>query len=229
MRLGISLIFPTLNEEQRLGATLAAARAAFRDDAEYLVVDGGSTDATVQVAESSGAKVIMGARGRGAQMDHGFQAATGDICVFVHADTHLPITARASIQSALQDPAVAGGAFSLEFDENSRGLRFLQGAINLRTRAFGTATGDQVIFARTDALRAIGGVPGVPLFEDVRLCRALKRAGRFVILRERVGTSARLWRELGLARGILLHLGFRTLHALGASPALLVKYYPSPR
>ena len=117
----------------------------------------------------------------------------------------------------------------MEFEEKSRRLLWLERAINLRARMFGSATGDQVIFARRATLQAIGGVPRVPLFEDVRLCRALRRKGRFVILRDRVGTSARLWQNMGTTRGVLFHLAFRGLHALGASPALLARYYPSPR
>ena len=225
----ISVIIPTLNESRRLPACLTAARAAFGEHAEYIVTDGGSTDTTLDLARFAGARVVTGSRGRGAQLQGGFETARGDICVFVHADTLVPAGAGKIIERALQDPQVSGGAFSLEFNEKSRRLNALQAAINLRARLFRSATGDQVIFARTKTLSATGGVPRVPLFEDVRMCRALRRAGRFVILKERVGTSARLWQDKGTARGILLHLTLRGLHALGASPALLARFYPSPR
>jgi rSAM/selenodomain-associated transferase 2 len=223
-----SLIIPTLNEEARLAATLATARVAFGASAEYIVSDGGSQDATVDIAEAAGAVLVQGERGRGAQLQRGVTVARGDVCVFLHADTALPATARSAIERALSEPGAVGGAFSIEFSDDTR-LRLLAGAINLRTRVFHTATGDQVIFARRMTLQQIGGVPAVPLFEDVRLCGALKHAGRFVILKERVGTSARLWRELGMVRGVLLHLAFRGLHAFGASPALLARYYPRIR
>jgi rSAM/selenodomain-associated transferase 2 len=224
-----SIIIPTLNESRRVEQALAAARAAFGEDGEYIITDGGSTDSTVDIARAAGAQVVTGPRGRGEQLHRGYEAACGEVCVFVHADTTVPVSARDSISAALRDPRVAGGAFRLEFFEKSRGLAWLERAINLRARAFRNATGDQVIFARTNALKAIGGVPRVPLFEDVRLCRALRRKGRFVILQDRVGTSARLWQNLGTTRGVLLHLTFRGLHALGASPAFLVRFYPSPR
>ena len=223
-----SLIIPTLNEEARLAATLATARAAFGVSAEYIVSDGGSQDGTAKLAEAAGAVLVQGERGRGAQLQRGVGAAQGEVCVFLHADTALPPTARSAIERALSDPGAVGGAFSIAFSDSTR-LRLLAAAINLRTRVFRTATGDQVIFARRSALQQIGGVPAVPLFEDVRLCGALKRAGRFVILKERVGTSARLWRELGMVRGVLLHLAFRGLHALGTSPVLLARYYPRVR
>jgi rSAM/selenodomain-associated transferase 2 len=224
-----SVIIPTLNEAYRIDACLRAARAAFDDAAEYIVSDGGSTDGTPGIAMTAGARVITSGRGRGEQLHRGFDAARGDTCVFVHADTLVPAAACASISAALRDSRVCGGAFSLEFDERSPALDVLVRAINLRSRLLRTATGDQVIFARTELLRALGGVPRVPLFEDVRLCRALKRKGRFLILGDKVGTSARLWREMGTARGIMLHLTFRGLHALGASPEFLARLYPSPR
>ena len=225
----LSIIIPTLNESRRLPACLAAARAGFGNDAEIIVTDGGSRDDTCALAHSAGATLVRGERGRGEQLHNGFEAARGEICVFLHADTLVPPSAGHAIGHLLQNQQVVGGAFSLEFSEKSLRLNALQHAINLRSRVFRRATGDQVIFARTRTLREIGGVPRVPLFEDVRLCRALRRAGAFVILKERVRTSARLWQDKGTARGILLHLTFRGLHALGASPAFLVRFYPSPR
>jgi len=227
-----SVVVPTLNEAQRLPATLAAARNAFGDAAEYIVSDGGSNDATCEVATRFGAHVIQGNRGRGDQLQRGFCATRADICVFLHADTLLPADARGALERVLATPAVVGGAFSLEFTQPDRSailIRVLQHAINLRARLFKTATGDQAIFARRFVLQEIGGVPRVPLFEDVRLCRALKHKGRFVILADRVATSARLWQALGTGRGILLHLSLRALHALGASPRFLARHYPSPR
>ena len=227
-----ALVIPTLNEARRLPATLTAARAAFGASAEYIVTDGGSTDATCTMAQQGGAQLITGSAGRGVQLQRGLEAATAEICLFLHADTFVPATAAVLIEQALHDPNVAGGAFSLEFSDlgNHAGvLRLLQRAINLRARVFRSATGDQVIFARRSVLLEVGGVPRVPLFEDVRLCRALKRQGKFVILPARVATSARFWQRAGALRGILLHWSFRALHALGASPVFLARHYPLPR
>ena len=229
MNPAVSVVIPTLNEEQRIAGTLEAARAAFGDAAEYIVADGGSTDATLLIAEQLGARIVTGSRGRGEQLHHGCRAAIGETCVMVHADTILPVTAGASISAALQNERVVGGAFQLEFRDGNRSMKLLQHAINLRTRAFRVATGDQVIFVRSLVLAQIGGVPRVPLFEDVRLCRALRRKGQFAILSDRVTTSARLWQEIGFARGVLLHLSFRALHALGVHPQRLARLYPSPR
>ena len=227
-----AVIVPTLNEAARLSDTLAHAKRAFGTSADYVVSDGGSTDTTAQVARSLGARVVEGERGRGDQLQRGLCATQSDVCVFLHADTLLPANARSAIQTALEDVAVAGGAFSLEFndpDQSTLLMRVLQRAINLRARLFRNATGDQVIFVRRSVLEELGGVPRVPLFEDVRLCRAIKRKGRFVVLQARVATSARLWNRVGTLRGIVLHWSFRALHALGASPFFLARHYPSPR
>ncbi|MGQ0813584.1 MAG: TIGR04283 family arsenosugar biosynthesis glycosyltransferase [Gemmatimonadota bacterium] len=229
MSLSFSLIIPTLNEARRLAGTLVFARLAFGNDTEYIVSDGGSTDATLDIARAAGATVVRGAVGRGEQLQRGVVEAHGDICVFLHADTTLPATARSAIEHMLDDQTVVGGAFSIEFPDSGKRLRMLQRAINFRSRLLHNATGDQVIFVRRSVLDSIGGVPNVPLFEDVRLCRALKRRGQFAILEEKVTTSPRLWHEVGTTRGILLHLSLRALHALGISPLLLARCYPQPR
>lgn len=223
MRPQITVLIPALNEARSLPATLAAARRALGNDVEMIVADGGSTDATVVLANAAGAQVVSSPRGRGTQLDRALRAARGDICVLLHADTLLPADARSHITHALEH-AVAG-AFLLRFEEPQ--LRWLARAINLRSLVFRNATGDQAMFARRASLLEIGGVPGIELFEDVRLWRMLKRAGRVQLVKARVTTSARLWLELGTVRGVLLHLRLRLLHALGVAPRRLAKMYPT--
>ena len=218
-----SVLIPTLNESARIAQTLTAARAALGDNAEYIVSDGGSADATCTIAGQSGAQVITGARGRGAQLDAALRAARGDVCILLHADTLLPLNAQDALEQALRN--AVGGAFYLKFEDNE--LPWLARGINLRSRLFHTATGDQAIFARRDVLLAVGGIPQIDLFEDVRLWQKLKRAGRLELARAHVTTSARLWKQVGTMRGILLHLRFRALHALGVQPDRLARRYPT--
>lgn len=223
-----AVVIPTLNEERRIGRTLAAARAAFGDDAEYIVVDGGSRDATERRARAAGARVLRARGGRGAQLAAGAAAASAPTIVFLHADTLVPRDAAVAMTAALQDPSVVGGAFRLRFDPAERptaALRLLARGIGFRSRAFRTATGDQAIFARAATLAAIGGVPALPLFEDVRLYRALRRAGRVRLLDAAVTTSPRLWRARGTCRVTLLHLALRALHAAGVAPERLAHWY----
>lgn len=224
-----SIVIPTLNEADNIGPTLRAAKTAFGPAAEYLIVDGGSTDLTVQLAIAEGARAIHGPRGRGAQLQAGLQESLGVVVVFLHADTLLPQDAAAKIDAVLADTSVVGGSFRLRFDNRDGALpfplRWLAPGINLRSRLFSTATGDQAIFARRAILESIGGVQPVPLFEDVRLYRTLRRTGRVLLLSSAVSTSARRWRKSGPIRLILLHLVLRALHAAGVPPARLVKLY----
>lgn len=224
-----SVVIPTLNEADNIGQTLRAAKVAFGAEAEYLVVDGGSTDQTVGIAEREDARVVRGLLGRGLQLQAGAEAARGTVVLFLHADTRLPADAGAAVESALTDPQVVGGSFRIGFDSTDGPLpfplRWLAPGINLRSWLFNTATGDQAIFARRAVLDVIGGVPPLPLFEDVRLYRALRKAGRVVLLRCTVQTSARRWRKAGPMRLILLHLFLRALHTAGVSPARLAKLY----
>lgn len=218
-----SVLIPTLDEAGQIARTLAAAQNAFGSAAEYLVCDGGSGDATRAIAAAAGARIVVSERGRGRQLDTALQAARGEICVLLHADTLLPENAAPLIEAALQRSV--GGAFRLRLDAPH--LQWLARAINLRARLFMSATGDQAIFAWRSVLLRVGGVPQEDLFEDVRLWRKLKRAGRVQLVRAEVTTSARLWVKLGTWRGILLHLRLRALHALGVPPRRLVRRYPT--
>lgn len=223
-----SVVIPTLDEEARIAGTLEAAGAALGPGAELLVADGGSRDRTVEIARALGARIVTARGGRGAQLAAGADVARGETLVFLHADTRLPAGAGDAIAAVLADARVAGGAFALAFDPAERPsamLRMLARGITLRSRLLRTATGDQAIFARADALRRAGGVPPLPLFEDVRLFRALRRVGRVRILRAAVATSPRLWQRHGTVRVVLLHLGFRALHAAGVSPFRLARWY----
>jgi rSAM/selenodomain-associated transferase 2 len=218
-----SVLIPTLNEARNIERTLKAAQTALGQRAEYIVADADSGDGTVALAQRAGAHVITSLRGRGLQLDDALRCARGDICILLHADTLLPVAAAKVVEDALQH--VVAGAFLLRFEADQ--LPWLAFAINLRSRLFRTATGDQVMFAGRAVLLESGGVPRVELFEDVRLWRQLKRAGRVTLVRAKVTTSARLWMQLGTWRGILLHWRLRALHRLGMAPRRLAKMYPS--
>jgi rSAM/selenodomain-associated transferase 2 len=231
-RPAFSVVIPTLDEAASVAATIDAAQHALGPEAEILVADGGSTDATVAIADRAGARVLHAGRGRGTQLRAGVDAARGATVVLLHADTRLPAGARAAIDAALADVAVAGGAFRLAFDTDGAervptALRVYAGWLNTRSRWFGMITGDQAMFVRADALRAVGGVPALPLFEDVRLNRALARHGTLRLLGCAVSTSPRRFLRHGTLRTIALHLGFRALHAAGVAPERLARWYPA--
>ena len=199
MSLSISVIIPTLNEAAELPATLAHLRN-IPDVREIIVADGGSTDGTSQVAESFGCRVIVAPRGRGTQMHHGAQLATGDVVLLLHADTWLGPTAGEAIGQALARPGtVAGGCYKVFRDPAwiMRGSRFRCWLRFHLTRRF---MGDQAIFVRRDVLERVGGVPEISLMEEFELCRRLKKEGRMVLANTVVSTSARRFRERGVLR-----------------------------
>lgn len=223
---GISVVVPTLNEAAVLGRTLAGLPPGF---CEVVVADGGSTDATAEIARAHGARVTVAQAGRGPQMNAGAQAARGGVLVFLHADTALPADAAGRIAAALADPRVVGGAFSLGIDSTDPRLGAIARAANLRTRLTGVPYGDQALFVRRGAFAAAGGFPAVPIMEDVALARALKRLGRVVLLPTRVRTSARRWEREGIVRTTLRNAALIGLYLLGVPPVRLARWYRDVR
>lgn len=206
--------------------TLRAARRALGEDAELLVVDGGSTDRTVELAGAS-ARVLHDAGGRGPQLNAGAEAATGRVLVFLHADTHLDPRSGAEILRALRRGAGAG-CHTFGVDPPPGGLdryRVLETAVNLRTRLFGTATGDQAIFATRDAFDRAGGFPDHPLFEDVVLVRRLRELTRFRVIPAVARTSRRRWERHGFFTTVATHLGLRLAWWLRVPPERLARWY----
>src|SRR5262249_37415613 len=195
--MAISIIIPTLNEEAQIGATLAALRpCAVNYGAEVIVVDGGSVDRTLEVARrfdfSRGVEFNLAHRGL--QMNEGARSAIGDALLFLHADAVAPAGALDPINSRLSNQRVPGGCVRLRFP---KGAPFSLGAvawgINLRTRLFRTATGDQAIFVRHSVFEEIGGYERIPLMEDIALFKQIKRRGDVVVLSERIEISPRRW------------------------------------
>jgi rSAM/selenodomain-associated transferase 2 len=223
----LSVIVPTLDEEATIASTLAHARRP--GEVELIVVDGGSRDGTVRAARPLADRVLDGPRGRAAQMNAGVAAARGALLLFLHADTRLPDDYPALVADALAPAGVVGGRFDLRFDAPGLAYRVIERLIGLRSRLTGVATGDQAIFVRRDAFVRVGGYPPIPLMEDIALCRALKRAGRMVALRDVVVTSARRWQRDGLVRTVALMWTLRLAYYAGVSPARLARVYRDAR
>jgi rSAM/selenodomain-associated transferase 2 len=220
-----TVVVPALNEEVFIGGALASARRALGPEAELVVVDGGSRDMTRERARRA-ARVLHSPPGRGRQLRRGVEASTGDVLVFLHADSRLPPESGRAIGDALDSGAVAGcHAFAFADGRGGAVGRLLEGAVNLRSRIFRTATGDQAIFATREALERAGGIPDQPLFEDVELVRRLRRVGEFRVLDVPARTSARRWERRGYGRTILEHAGLRLAWWLGASPERLASWY----
>ena len=220
----LAVVIPTLDEAGRIRASLEALAPLRARGHEVIVVDGGSSDATVELARPLADQVLTSAKGRATQMNAGARAARADALVFLHADTRLPEGADALVLEALK--AHAWGRFDVRIAGTHPLLGLVAGAMNLRSRLTGIATGDQAIFVRRDAF---AGFPEIALMEDIAFSRAMKRAGRPACLRERVTTSGRRWEARGVVRTIFLMWRLRLLYALGVAPQRLARDYADPR
>jgi rSAM/selenodomain-associated transferase 2 len=221
----LSIIMPVLDEGDRIAGVLDALGALRARGAEVIVVDGGSRDTTVQLAQSRVDRVIAAARGRALQMNAGAAAAAGDVLLFLHADTRLPPDADRLVLDGLDRFGRAWGRFDIAIEGRQPLLRLVAAAMNLRSRISGIATGDQAMFMRREAFAAAGGFPPIALMEDVALSKALKRRGRPLCIRARVVTSGRRWERNGVLRTILLMWRLRLAYFFGADPAALARRY----
>ncbi len=211
----ITIVIPTLNEADHLPATLECL--AGQEDLEIVVVDAGSKDETCRIASRFGARVLDSAPGRGRQMNAGAAVAGGSVLLFLHADTRLPQVFAHSIGTVLSRPGVVAGAFRLKIDAEGVGLRLVERGANLRSRLFQLPYGDQAIFTSTTMFRAVGGFPELPIIEDVEFMRRMNSCGRIAIASSAATTSARRWRQRGVARMTCLNLFLLTAYLLGCN------------
>lgn len=200
----ISVILPSLNEGENILETLRAAYS--KKGVELLLADGGSTDNTVLLAGSTGAKIVISSPGRARQMNAGAAKAKGDILLFLHADTLLPQGFEEQVRRTLSKPKVAAGAFSLRFlGERGFLLRIVECAANWRARFLQMPFGDQAIFLKRQTFEEIGGYPDIPIMEDVEIVRRLKQKGRIMILPSFVRSSPRRYQRDGTLKRILIN------------------------
>jgi len=219
----ISVIVPTLNEAELIARTLAHAKHA--DGVELIVVDGGSQDATHEIARQSGA-TVMGIDGdRSAQLNAGAEKATGRILLFLHADTRLPPAYADEIRRTLDDPSVAAGAFRFQLDGKGAGLRVVEWGTNIRSSVFQRPYGDQGLFVEKRVFDELGGFAPMPIMEDFDLVRRLRHRGHVVTLRTPALTSARRWESLGALRTTWRNQCVIAAYHLGIDPNRLARFY----
>ena len=215
------MIIPALNEEARVGAAIESAFAA--GAAEVIVADGGSSDATADVAQARGARVVRESM-RARQLNAGAAAARHGALLFLHADTLLPAGAAAAVVDAIENGAVFGG-FRIAFIEPALRLRFAAFMINARTRLTRAPWGDQAQFARRDVFERLGGYREMPLMEDYELAGRMKRAGRTLLLPLAVRTSGRRFLRKGVIRTAMVNwLTIAGYHG-GVPPERLARWY----
>ncbi|MGZ8309779.1 MAG: TIGR04283 family arsenosugar biosynthesis glycosyltransferase [Rhodoplanes sp.] len=221
----LSIIIPVLDEEAEIAHVLAALAPLRSRGVETIVVDGGSRDRTVALAAPLADRVITAPRGRAVQMNAGAVAATGDVLLFLHADTRLPAEADRLVLDGLARSGRQWGRFDVRISGRHPLLRVVAALMNIRSRLTGIATGDQAMFVRRDLFERVGGFPAIPLMEDVAFSRAAKRVGEPLCLSPRAITSGRRWEQRGVMRTILLMWRLRLAYSLGAAPARLAHLY----
>ncbi len=217
----ISVIIPTLNEVEGIGASLDSIIKQ-HGEFEIIVVDGGSVDGTADVCRSY-ARVISCERGRAVQMNTGARSACGEVLLFLHADSLLSRNALAKLRNALVDPRVIGGTFTLRFDSQKFLLRLISFFTRFRFRFF--HYGDQGIFVRRTIFEEVGGFREIPIMEDVDFLQRLRRTGRVTLIKQPVTTSARRFLRHGIIRQQLLDIILVVRYLLGISPEKLSKLY----
>ena len=228
----ITVIIPTLNEASTIedclgqfeGGTVRPDEPA---NLEIIVVDGGSDDGTPEIVRSRpGARLIESSiRGRAIQMNAGAAASSGDVLLFLHADTRLPAGWRELVAESIRGRGKAGGRFRFDIAHGKRIYRWIARGTNFRSRFLGITYGDQAIYTTREAFEAVGGFPGIPVFEDARFADRLKKAGGLDWIDEAVLTSARRWERRGAVRTLLLTWMLWLGQTLFLPPRFLARFY----
>ena len=223
--LKLSAIIPTLNEAPHIKSTLAPLLG--QSGVEVIVVDGGSSDATVALARQAGVdRVITTDRPcRSLQLNAGAKAASGDVLLFLHADTRLSRSACQRIRHVMRDTQIAGGAMKMRIDSDKRSLRWIAMTVNLRTRWFGLPYGDQGIFVRRSAFESMAGFADVPIMEDYILVRRMGTQGKKVLIDEYALTSGRRWEAAGVVRTTVMNWLAVLLYHAGVKPERIRRTY----
>ncbi|WP_422001892.1 TIGR04283 family arsenosugar biosynthesis glycosyltransferase [Roseovarius mucosus] len=227
MRAALSVVIPTLNAASVLPACLAALMEGLEAGLirELVISDGGSDDATLQIAEATGAVVVKGAASRGGQLRRGAHVAGGGWLLFLHADTVLPAGWANAVSAQFEQGGPA--AFRLSFDATGPMPQLVAGWANLRSRMLGLPYGDQALLIPRATYDVAGGYADIPLMEDVAMARALK--GRISVMPLAVTTSSARYRREGWVRRGARNLWTLIRYLCGTDPVQLAKAYRRKR
>ena len=219
----VSLIVPTFDEEEALPSLLDHVDA-LAGRWEVLVADGGSSDATMEIARKRGANVVRAPGGRPGQLNAAARQASGELLLFLHADSRLPAGAHASLVSVTADPAIGGGNFALRFDGDDPFARVLSAAYALQRR-FGFYYGDSSVWVRREVFDLLGGYRELPIMDDYDFVRRLEAGYRTACVPGPARTSDRRWRRAGLVRTLFSWWTIRFLYVAGVPPRRLARLY----
>ena len=227
MNAQISIIIPTLNEASNIKEVITSSQSS--NNVEIIVVDGGSQDQTLLIAKSLNVQVIISSPGRAHQMNAGAMAASGEILLFLHADTRLPTNFEQMIRTTLVKPGIVAGAFALRINAPDWGLRLVEFGVKWRSHLWQMPYGDQGIFLTKDVFQQVGNFPQMPIMEDFELMRKLKTLGKIYLLPTPVITSPRRWLKKGIIQTTLWNQIIVIAYLLGISPHRIRNWYSSSK
>ena len=219
----VSIIVPTLNEELVLEKTLTQFQQL--SPHELIVSDGGSDDDTRNIAGRFSHRVITGSAGRALQMNVGADEATGDILLFLHADSRIEPESYRKMLQCMQNPKWIGGAFTLCIESGKWSLKLIALLANIRSKYFGIAYGDQGFFVRKEVFKDMNGFSPIPICEDLDFYYRLRKKGSVILLKEKAHTSPRRWINEGIFFTTVRNFIIAVLFGLGFPPHILTKWY----
>jgi rSAM/selenodomain-associated transferase 2 len=225
--MSLSIIIPTLNEASLIERTLQGLKER-AGDAEIVVVDGESTDDTVALADKY-VRVLSAKRGRGGQLNAGVRTTSGDLLLFLHADTLPDAGGIEELLAVMQDEHMAGGAFRMRFDDSRPLYKHIGANVTRRSLRTKSYTGDQAIFTRRSLFEQLGGYKDWPFMEDVEYSERMSKRGPVTLLASEVETSARRHRQWGLLKTQLTVMLIRTLYLLKVHPSKYAWLWPPVR
>jgi rSAM/selenodomain-associated transferase 2 len=223
----ISIVIPALNERDTINDCIAGVRRLDGGRVcEVVVVDGDVEGSTLDVIEDTGVIKMTAERGRSRQMNAGAAAASGQVLVFLHADTKLPTGALLEITRTLEDPTCVGGAFAHRFDSDRFAYRLMSACVSLMTSRTRLPYGDQALFLRRNYFESIGAFAPIDIMEDFELVRRIRRRGdRLAMLRSPVHTSCRRMQEESIVRRVVTNWMMCALFTAGVSARRLARHY----
>ena len=230
----ISIIIPVLNEARNIQVFLQKLQPLRKQGHEIVLVDGRSQDNTCALARPYIDRMMTCDKGRAKQMRLGAKMATGQVFLFLHADTVLPqqaeqmiLMALHSVQPSNQSIISFWGRFNVHLSGEHWLFRIIEQMMNWRSCLTGIATGDQAIFVSKVLYKDVGGIPAIELMEDIEFSQRLKKFSQPICLKSSVITSSRRWEKNGIVKTVLLMWSIRLQYFFGVKPELLVKkYYP---
>ncbi len=224
MNCKLSIIVPVFNEASQIEQCLNKLQILRKSGHEVIVVDGGSSDNTDLLASPLCDQLIQSQKSRSIQMNVGAKKASGDVLLFLHADTSLPSTV-VELFSEINKSENFWGRFDVSLSGHHLLFRIIEQCMNIRSRLTGIATGDQVLFVSKKMFNEINGFPEIALMEDIAISRILLKRSKPICFKDKVLSSSRRWEHNGIIKTILKMWLLRLLYYFHFDTNSLAKLY----